>query len=131
MNARDHRLLRLSLVAVWLGTAVASAVEWQGASQALLVQAGLHSPAWMQTWIWGGIAADAAVGLALWRCPGRSTYAAALGLMLVMTVAASALVPRLWFDPLGPLLKNLPIAAVLAVLWRNEAASTASTDSAP
>ncbi len=124
MNARDQRLLRFSLVAVWLGTAVASAVEWQGASQALLVQAGLQSPAWMQIWIWGGIAADAAVGIALWRWPGRAAYAAALVLMAAMTAIATALLPGLWLDPLGPLLKNLPIAALLAVLWRNGATPT-------
>ncbi|RYF23095.1 MAG: epimerase [Comamonadaceae bacterium] len=123
MTPSDLHLLRTSLVAVWLGTAIASAVEYQGASQALLAQAGLHSPGWMQTWIWGGIAADTVIGLALWRRPGRPAYAAALALMLVMTATATALLPSLWLDPLGPLLKNLPIAALLLVLYRSEVAS--------
>lgn len=126
MNTRDHRLLRHSLVAVWIGTAVASAVEWQGASQALLVQAGLQSHAWMHVWIGGGIAADAALGLALWCRPGRATYAAALGWMVAMTAVATALLPGLWLDPLGPLLKNLPMAALLVVLWRSDAAQTSA-----
>jgi hypothetical protein len=34
--------------------------------------------------------------------------------MLAMTLAATALLPRLWLDPLGPLLKNLAILALLA-----------------
>lgn len=123
MTANDLRLLRYSLVTVWLGTAVASAVEFQGASQALLVQAGLQSTAWMQTWIGGGIAADVLIGLALWLRPSRAIYAAALALMLAMTVAATGLLPSLWLDPLGPLLKNLPIAALLVVLWRSEPSS--------
>ena len=120
MTARDLAWLRCSLVAVWLGTAVASAIEHRGASQALLAQAGLQSAQWMQTWIWGGIAADTAIGLALWCRPGRTTYAAALVLMLVMTATATALLPSLWLDPLGPLLKNLPIAALLIALYRSE-----------
>ncbi|RYF06516.1 MAG: epimerase [Comamonadaceae bacterium] len=123
MKPHDLRLLRASLVAVWLGTAIASAIGYQGASQALLVQAGLQSPVWMQIWIWGGVAADTLVGLALWRRPGRAAYAAALALMLVMTAMATALLPSLWLDPLGPLLKNLPIAALLIVLYRLEASA--------
>lgn len=123
MTTNDLHLLRRSLVAVWLGTAVVSAIGHRGASQALLEQAGLQSPFWMQAWIWGGIAADTLVGLALWRRPGRASYAAALALMLVMTLAATALLPALWLDPLGSLLKNLPIAALLVVLWRQETSS--------
>ena len=123
MTANDLRLLRHSLVAVWLGTALASAIEFQGASQALLAQAGLQSAAWMQTWIWGGIVADVLIGAALWLRPSRAIYAAALALMLAMTVTATGLLPSLWLDPLGPLLKNLPIAALLVVLWRSEPSS--------
>ena len=36
--------------------------------------------------------------------------------MLVMTALASVLDPSLWLHPLGPLTKNVPIAAALWVL---------------
>lgn len=115
----DDRLLRLSLVAVWLVTAIVSIVELDGQSRQVLAEAGIASPPWFVQWlIIGGAAADLAVGLALWLRPGRASYAAALALMLIMTLVATVLQPTLWLHPLGPLLKNLPIAALLWHLYR-------------
>jgi len=115
-------LLRYSLVAVWLLTAVASLFELNGQSRAVLAAAGIASPQWLvQGLIAGGALADLAVGIALWRWPGRASYAAALGLMLVMTLVATVLQPGLWLHPLGPLLKNIPIAALLWHLCRRAA----------
>jgi len=112
-------LLRASLVAVWLFTAVASLVELNGQSREVLAAAGIASPPWLvQLLIVGGAAADLLVGIALWRWPGRASYAAALALMLAMTLVATVLQPSLWLHPLGPLLKNLPIAALLWHLYR-------------
>jgi hypothetical protein len=117
--AEDTRLLRFSLVAVWLFTAVASLVELNGQSREVLAAAGIASPAWLvQGLIVGGVAADLAVGIALWHWPCRASYAAAFALMLVMTAAATVLQPGLWLHPLGPLLKNIPIAALLWHLYR-------------
>ncbi|MFV0675147.1 DoxX-like family protein [Variovorax sp. tm] len=121
-SVAQERLLRLSLVAVWLFTAVASIVELNGQSRQVLAAAGIASPQWLvQGLIVGGAAADLAVGIALWRCPGRASYAAALALMLVMTLVATVLQPGLWLHPLGPLLKNIPIAALLWHLYRRAA----------
>ncbi len=117
--AADDRVLRLSLVAVWLFTAVASIVELDGQSRRVLAEAGIASPPWLVLLlIVGGAAADLLVGLALWWRPGRASYLCALVLMLGMTAAATVLQPTLWLHPLGPLLKNLPIAAVLWHLYR-------------
>lgn len=121
MTASDdsHRLLRASLIAVWLFTAVASIVELNGQSREVLAAAGITSPAWLVgLLIIGGAAADLVVGIALWRWPGRASYGAALALMLAMTLVATVLQPSLWLHPLGPLLKNLPIAALLWHLYR-------------
>ena len=118
----DDRLLRLSLVAVWLVTAVVSLVEWNGQSREVLAAAGVVSPAWLvQVLIVGGAVADLLVGIALWRWPRRASYRAALALMAAMTLAATVLQPGLWLHPLGPLLKNLPIAALLWHLMRRTA----------
>ena len=115
----DDRLLRLSLVAVWLFTAVASIVELNGQSREVLAAAGITSPPWLvDLLIIGGAAADLVVGIALWRWPGRASYGAALALMVAMTLVATVLQPSLWLHPLGPLLKNLPIAALLWHLYR-------------
>ena len=118
-SADDDRLLRLSLVAVWLFTAFASVVELNGQSRQVLAAAGIASPPWLvQLLIVGGAAADLVIGLALWWRPGRASYLAALGLLLLMTAVATFLQPALWLHPLGPLLKNLPIAALLWHLYR-------------
>lgn len=121
-SVAQERLLRLSLVAVWLFTAVASIVELNGQSRQVLAAAGIASPQWLvQGLIVGGAAADLAVGIALWRWPGRASYAVALALMLVMTLVATVLQPGLWLHPLGPLLKNIPIAVLLWHLYRRAA----------
>jgi hypothetical protein len=119
LGARDAALLRGSLVIVWLATALASALEAQGQSVALLAQAGVRSPAAAAALLWAGIAFDLVVGLLLWRRPGRLALDAALLATLAMTVVTTALLPAMWLHPLGPLLKNLPIAAALVVLRRN------------
>lgn len=120
-SGSELRILRLSLAAVWLLTALASLWELNGQSLALLRQAGIHDLRLARLLVIAGAGVDLLLGLALWRRPGRLSYGlAALG-MLVMTGVASWLLPSLWLDPLGPLLKNLPIAALLWLLWRRAA----------
>jgi hypothetical protein len=115
-ESSDFRLLRYSLVAVWLGTAFVSVVEWRGQSQDLLRGSELVPAGWSDGLIAAGVAVDLLLGLMLWLRPNRVTYGAALFVMSVMTALASFMQPSLWLHPLGPLLKNLPIAAALWVL---------------
>ncbi|MBC7730054.1 MAG: epimerase [Microbacteriaceae bacterium] len=118
MNPRDLPLLRASLVFVWLATSVASLLELNGQSRALLLAAGLEREWLIDGLIVGGALVDALLGLALWCWPSQRVYRLALLMMLLMTVLATTLLPKLWLDPLGPLTKNLPIAALLWVLGR-------------
>ena len=120
MSTTQRKVLRISLVAVWLGTALVSAIEARGQSLHLLLDAGLRQPAWQAMVIWSGVALDTVLGLALWLKPGRHADMAALSAMALMTLVATLLSPELWLHPLGPLLKNLPIAAVLWALIQDD-----------
>ena len=53
---------------------------------------------------------------AIRRIRNANTLAAAS--VIGLTLTATALLPALWLHPIGPLSKNLPILAILAVLWR-------------
>jgi hypothetical protein len=114
----SHPLLRYSLVLVWLATALVSVWELHGQSRELLVNFPLADPRWPTVLILAGAAADAALGLWMALRPSRLACAAALALLIVMTLAATWLATDWWLHPLGPLTKNIPMAAILWVLWR-------------
>ncbi|MBB2487807.1 DoxX-like family protein [Mitsuaria sp. WAJ17] len=115
MNPHHRRWARASLIALWLGTAGVSLLGWQGASRELLTGT-LLPPAWHGAAIVAGSAADAVLGLALWCWDRPWVYRACLALLALMTLVASVLQPAMWLHPLGPLSKNLPIAALLLIL---------------
>lgn len=106
---------RASLIAVWIGTAVVSALTAHSQGPALLRAGGV--PEALHPWLIGaGTVTDLLLGLWMWFAPGRVVYSTALAVTAVMTVVATLINPSLWLHPLGPLLKNLPIAAMLWAL---------------
>ncbi|MFM2056369.1 MAG: hypothetical protein RLY71_754 [Pseudomonadota bacterium] len=114
---------RASLIAVWLGTALVSVLTAHSQGPALLRAGGV--PDALHPWLIGaGTAADLLLGLWMWLAPGRMVYGVALAVMTTMTVVATAIDPSLWLHPLGPLLKNLPIAAMLWALMHPEQGTT-------
>ncbi|HEV2957931.1 MAG TPA: DoxX-like family protein, partial [Xanthobacteraceae bacterium] len=54
------------------------------------------------------------VGIAFRRTAKRALYAA-LALSLLYALIGTVLIPRLWIDPIGPLLKIWPIMALILV----------------
>lgn len=102
-----------SVVAVWLMTAWVSCFDRYGFGVELLAQSGIQSADWRSALIYAGALWDAVIGLGLLLRPSRNMYRWALAGMVLMTVVATLLQPALWWHPLGPLFKNLPIAAVL------------------
>ena len=109
--------LRLSLAAVWLGSGWVSlfAYPW-AASYGLLARAGLSgSPATAA--LIGSAALDLALGLATLFYPRRRLWAAQAGLVLVYSLILAVRLPEYWLHPFGPALKNLPILALLWLLW--------------
>ena len=121
--------MHASLVIVWLGTAAVSALDYFGLSglhhegARLLAGGGISDTHWQAALIWSGLLADLLIGLALLLRPGRASYFVALFMMVAMTVIGTALQPTLWLHPLGPLLKNLPIAAMLWFLLQTHNAT--------
>jgi hypothetical protein len=120
-SASDRQLLRISLVVVWLATGIVSLLELGGQSQALMFEAGVHDPEWARAAVLCGVVVDVLLGLALWLRPVRVTYLCALAAVLGMTFIATVMAPAWWLHPLGPLLKNIPIAAILWMLARKPA----------
>ena len=116
VSRRELAVLRSSLVFVWLATPLVSVWELHGQSRDLLAAAGIHDPWLAQGLVWAGAVVDLVFALAMCWKPGPLVYGAALLTMLAMTLVATVLDASLWLHPLGPLTKNIPIAALLWVL---------------
>jgi hypothetical protein len=104
----------------WIATGVISfSIGWHP-GLALLALAGLTRPV-AATIVALGAAADIAIGCAiLIRRTARLGLYAALALTIGYAIIATVILPELWADPLGPLLKIFPIVllnvAALAIL---------------
>lgn len=116
----NFTLLRLSLAAVWLLTALASWHFPQAESLALLAQTGLQGSAALAA-LYAGITLDAAMGLLtllnlhamqkwLWLAQG------------IVIISYSSIIviflPEYALHPFGILSKNLPMLAILWLLWK-------------
>lgn len=116
-DLRDARLapvapiLRLMLALAWLAGGIVPLVFTpQAASAAWLARVGLiGAPATAA--LLAGSLADIAIGVALLAAV-RGAALAGIGLMTVYTLILAGMVPELWADPFGALVKN---AAVLGL----------------
>ncbi|KRB95885.1 SDR family oxidoreductase [Duganella sp. Root198D2] len=113
-------LLRWTLAIVWLATALVSALIYPRAgSLALLAGVGIQGvPAVVA--LYGAAALDAALGIACIMRPRRALWLAQGALILGYSVAIAACLPEYLWHPFGPLLKNLPILAILVILYAEE-----------
>jgi uncharacterized protein YbjT (DUF2867 family) len=100
------------LVALWLGSAVLGLVRPEQAA-AELTQAGLAAgPA--NALVLGGSLADLAIAFGiLFRPTLARALQAGIALSLAYLAGALLLRPDLWLDPLGPMLKVLPVVALM------------------
>jgi hypothetical protein len=108
-------VLRWSLAVVWLVTAVVSiAVFPHEQSLELLQRAGVPA-AWSPLLLWGAAAFDAVLGLAtLFWHRWRPLWGVQAALIAFYTAVITLRLPEFWAHPYGPVLKNLPL---LALLW--------------
>jgi uncharacterized protein YbjT (DUF2867 family) len=115
-------LLRITLGLVWLVTGLLSLGLYpREASYELLGRAGI-APSFQPLMLDGAAMLDLLLGVftlwpplrARWRC---RLWAAQAALMLVYMAIIAAQLPEFWLHPFGPLLKNLPMLAVLLLLY--------------
>jgi len=110
-------LLRSSLAAVWLTAALVSMGAWPVQdSYAMLARIGVPE-ALRPLALWGAAGMDLAFAVAtLWPRAGRRLWLAQMALVAVYSLLIAWRLPEFWLHPFGPMVKNLPILAVLAVL---------------
>jgi uncharacterized protein YbjT (DUF2867 family) len=117
-------VLRWTLALLWLWTGVVSFGLYPVAdSLALLARVGLHG-AMANVALYGAAALDLALGIATIGVPARRrrfVWAAQLALIAAYTVLITVFLPEYWLHPYGPISKNLPVAAAIALLWALEA----------
>jgi uncharacterized protein YbjT (DUF2867 family) len=116
-------LLRLALAALWIWTATVSLGLYPVQdSLALLARVGLHGAmAWAALYAAAGL--DLLLGLlTLWSPPRWRpwVWVAQLALVAGYTVLITVFLPEHWLHPYGPISKNLPIMAAIALLWALE-----------
>ncbi len=108
-------VLKAMLVLLWLVSATLG--FFNGAEQTVEVVQGLGLPlSWAEPLRMGGSLLD--LGLAALLFADRAARWSTLAQLVVVigyTVVISIALPALWLDPLGPLLKNLPILLAIAI----------------
>jgi uncharacterized protein YbjT (DUF2867 family) len=107
-------LLFAVLALFWIATALICLVPGYRSGVALMQEAGagfLAAPT-----VIAGALADLAIGIAIaFRPTSRPGLYAAMAITIIYLILATALLPHLWFDPLGVLLKALPILVLHGV----------------
>ncbi|MRX07982.1 NAD(P)H-binding protein [Pseudoduganella sp. FT25W] len=111
-------LITLAMAALWLWTAAVSWFGWpHEESRAWLAACGVPAAA-QESVLLAASLADAAIGVLLLLRPRRWLWAAQLALVGGYTLAMSVFLPVFWLHPFGPLSKNLPLLALMFLMWR-------------
>jgi uncharacterized protein YbjT (DUF2867 family) len=99
----------------WIATGIISLTVGYRIGVALMLEGGVGPLAGPS--VVAGALADLAIGIAIaFRRTTRWGLYAAIAITLFYAIAGSILVPRLWNEPLGPLLKIWPILALNFIL---------------
>lgn len=110
-------LMRVTVAAMWLVTAWVSLFVYpHQASLALLARSGLEGELGIAA-LYGAAGLDALLGGAtLFARRRRWVYRAQLALIVFYTAIISLYLPEYWAHPYGPVLKNLPLLAMILAL---------------
>lgn len=116
-------VLRAAVALVWIWTGIVSLGLYPVQdSDGLLARVGLQGVA-ATIALYGAAALDLLLGVATWFAPGRWrrwVWAMQLALIAGYTVLITIFLPEYWLHPYGPLTKNLPMMAAIALLWALE-----------
>ena len=110
-------LLRIVLGLFWLASGLITAFE-PGRSDAMLILdiAGFEG-GWALAALWGGVAADILLGgLVLIDRHVRLAGAGMIAVTATYLAVLSLTIPEFWLDPMGPLVKALPIIPAVLVM---------------
>jgi uncharacterized protein YbjT (DUF2867 family) len=115
--------MRAAIAFVWIVTGLVSLGLYPAQeSYALLARVGLHGiPATFA--LYGAAVLDIALGVLTLASPARArgfVWAVQLLLIAGYTVLITLFLPEYWLHPYGPLTKNLPMIAAIALLWSLE-----------
>jgi uncharacterized protein YbjT (DUF2867 family) len=115
-------LLRWSIAVVWIWTGIVSLGLYPRAdSLALLARTGITG-ALAEFALYAAAALDLALGAAILLMRRRRLlWLAQFVLILGYTVIITIKLPEFWLHPYGPILKNLPLLACIALLYNLEA----------
>lgn len=113
-------LLRVSLAIVWIVTGLLSLGVYPIAdSYALLARVGVVGSA-APIMLYGAAVLDLALGVAILIAPRRALWLAQFILITGYTAIITWKLPEFWLHPYGPILKNLPLLAVIWLLYELE-----------
>ncbi|HEX2543321.1 MAG TPA: SDR family oxidoreductase [Ramlibacter sp.] len=120
-----HPVLRVALAFLWLWTALVSFGLYPVQdSYALLARVGLHGTL-ATIALYGAALLDLVLGLLTLASPAawRSwVWGSQLALILGYTLLITAFLPEYWLHPYGPISKNVPVLALIGLLWALEPA---------
>jgi hypothetical protein len=110
-------LAKLSLAALWLATAALTLFAWPWAdSVAMVERTGLAGPL-ASAAVMAGALVDAAFGVATLAVRrGRWLWAAQAATIVAYSAIIAVALPEYLAHPFGPVLKNLPVLALIALV---------------
>lgn len=115
-----HPLQRIALALLWWITALVSGALYP-VEGSLALLAPLHLPhGFALLCLYGASLLDFSFGLATLLWPTRRLWWWQILLILGYTAVISVTLPAFWLHPFGPVLKNLPILALLFMLLAQE-----------
>ncbi len=111
-------LLRLSLAFMWFASAVVSAFLYPKISSYWLLHLVGIPVKWYTICLYGASFIHFMVGLSLlFNYKIKVNCVIQLGVIVLYTGVLSVVLPSLWLEPFGPLVKNIPIIVSIGLLY--------------
>jgi len=116
-------VLRWALAFMWIATGIVSLGLYPVRdSLALLARLGLHGAPALAA-LYAAALLDLVLGVLTVASPSRLrrwVWAAQMALIVAYTGLITVFLPEYWLHPYGPITKNLPVLAAIALLWSLE-----------